>query len=920
MNLIDKVGKEIIVLDGGMGSILQDLGLASGEIPETWNILKPEKLINIHKSYIEAGSRIILSNTFGANSLKFANTDFELEDIVKSAIENAKEAIMQAKAEQNIEEDVYVALDLGPTGKLLKPMGDLDFEDCVDLYKEVIRYGIEEGIDLIYIETMSDTYELKACVVAAKEMREEFALDGKLPIFATVTFDEKGKLLTGGDVASVVALLEGLRVDAIGMNCGLGPVQMMPIIKEFLSLSSTPVIVKPNAGLPKQQGEKVYYDITSDEFAKEVALMIEMGVSVVGGCCGTTPEYIEKLVTIIGDEKSIFCSHKNEYLQIDKYAFIEEKRSEDYGNNAIDVNDIDNNKLYKKIDEDKIILGSDKNITLVSSYGKAVKIGDHPIFVGERINPTGKKKFKEALLNKNMEYILQEALRQEEAGADVLDVNVGMPGIDEGQTMKEVVTEIQSVTNLPLQIDTMDEKALSLGLRYYNGKPMVNSVNGKKEEMDKVFPLVKKYGGVLVVLPIDEDGIPETAEGRVEVARNIIKEASKYGIKKKDIIVDALVMTISTDPQNAKTTLDTVSLLKSELGVHVILGVSNVSFGLPNRGLINSKFLEMAMARGLDAGIINPMSKEMKEAILSHQIMMGYGGDLVEDILALGDLQGDTKENEQLLQQLASLNSQYISNMNTLLSGHNIANVDSVSLANKGDIQKSTSSDRGASTEDVSDIKASDTKKRTPLEDKIIKGLKDGAVADAKEALKNIEPMDIIEEQIMPALDYVGENYEAGKIYLPGLLMSAEAAKGAFAIISDEMEKNSVVSEKKDKVVIATVEGDIHDIGKNIVKVLLANYGFEVIDLGKDVKPELIIETVAKTGAKLVGLSALMTTTLPAMKKTVELVKENFTDVKTMIGGAVVTDDYRKEIGADFYGKDAMESVRIAQGVMKGKK
>ena len=650
---------------------------------------------------------------------------------------------------------------------------------------------------MIHIETMSDTYELKAAVLAAKE-------NTKLPVFATVIFDEKGKLLTGGDVASVVTLLEGLRVDAIGMNCGLGPKQMLPLLREMRKYTSLPIIVKPNAGLPKQKDGETYYDVDPDEFAENLAEMVKEGACVIGGCCGTTPEHIAKMI--------------------------------------------------EKCRGMEVLTPEKKSKTLVSSYGKTVEIGEKPVIIGERINPTGKKLMKQALKEHDMDYLLKEAITQQDKGAHILDVNVGLPDIDEREMMQEAVTEIQSVTNLPLQIDTADPVTLESAMRIYNGKPMINSVNGKQESMDQVFPLIKKYGGVVVGLTLDENGIPETAEGRLEIAKKIIDEASKYGIDKKDIVIDVLAMTISSDPDGARTTLDALEMVRKECGVCTVLGVSNISFGLPNRPVINSNFYTMAMQRGLNAGIINPSSEEMMKSYYSYCALMNYDNNC-ENYIA-----------------------QYADKSKTVLT-----------------------------------VKTAD---KISLKYAVEHGLKEEAANAAKILIAEKAALDIINEDLIPALDVVGKGFEQGTIFLPQLLMSAEAAKNAFTVLKENMKNLEAENNDKEKIILATVKGDIHDIGKNIVKVLLENYGYEVIDLGKDVDPEKIVDTVISTGAKLVGLSALMTTTVVSMEETIRLLRESEADCKVMVGGAVLNQEYADMIGADFYGKDAMQSVYYAQKIL----
>lgn len=792
--LRERLGKELLYFDGGMGTLLQERGLQPGELPETWNLLHAEEIREIHRKYIEAGSDIVLTNTFGANALKFHDDAYSLEEIVNAAVGHVKAAAEQAGNGRRI----YTALDIGPTGKLLKPMGDLDFETAYEAYKEVMIYGEKAGADLIHIETMSDTYELKAAVLAAKE-------NTSLPVFATTIFDERGKLLTGADVPSVVALLEGLRVDAFGINCGMGPEQMIPILEQITKYSSLPVIVKPNAGLPKQKNGQTYYDVSPEEFAEVMKKIVETGAVVIGGCCGTTPDHIKAMA--------------------DACRMIPIKPVEK------------------------------KNFTMVSSYGQSVFLGTGSKIIGERINPTGKKRFKQALKEHDLDYILREGITQQDNGAHILDVNVGLPDIDEPALMKEVVQELQSVTSLPLQIDTVDVEAMEGALRIYNGKAMVNSVSGKQESMDKVFPLIQKYGGVVIGLALDENGIPADAEGRVQVAKKIIAEAAKYGIEKKDIVIDALAMTISSEPEGAKITLETLRRLRDEVGVCTVLGVSNISFGLPSRPIVNSIFYTMAMQNGLSVGIINPGSEDMMKAWYAFHALMALDSNCEKYIARYAQQPGTTP------------------------------------------------------------VQAAGGKHTMTLQSAIERGLKEEASSITAELAEQKDALDIINEELIPALNNVGEGFEKGTVFLPQLLMSAESAKSAFAVLKERMDQSGEVQEKKGKVILATVKGDIHDIGKNIVKVLLENYSFDVIDLGKDVPPEKVVETVLEQDVHLVGLSALMTTTVVSMEETIRQLREKAPDCLVMVGGAVLNQEYADMIGADFYGKDAMQSVHYAQKV-----
>lgn len=789
MNIRDFIKNNIVYLDGGMGTLLQKSGLQPGELPEHWNISHPEVIREIHKNYYDSGSNVVNTNTFGANTLKFSID--ELDEIICHAVKNADEARKASSGEQ----EKFIALDVGPTGKLLKPLGDLDFEDAVKIFAETIRLGVKYGVDLITIETMNDSYETKAAVLAAKE-------NSDLPIIVTNAYGENGRLMTGANPAVMAAMLEGMGVDAIGANCSLGPKQLMDVMDELLKYCSVPVAFKPNAGLPKSDGKVTYYDVDADEFAQDIKLSVENGVRIVGGCCGTTPEYIKKVCELTRGMKP------------------------------------------KEIEK--------KTYSVCTSYNKAVFFGEKPILIGERINPTGKKRFKQALLENDIGYILQEAVNQQVKGVHVLDVNVGLPGIDEAQMLTTSVCELQCVTDLPLQIDSSDPVAMESALRRYNGKAMINSVNGKEENMNAIFPLVKKYGGFVVALTLDEKGIPSTVEGRMKIARKILLTAALYGINKKDIIFDPLAMTVSADKMSAVTTLETVKKITEQLGCNTSLGVSNVSFGLPSRELVNAAFFTTAMENGLSAAIMNPYSARMMEAYYSFNVVKGLDDNCM----------------------------------------------DFINFASQQEVQPTVKHESSLT-----------------LKEAIEKGLKEKSSEITTAMLGENAPLDIVNSHVIPALDDVGKRFEEKKLFLPQLLMSAEAAKASFEVIKAAMsaDGNSV---KKGNIIIATVHGDIHDIGKNIVKLLLENYGYNVIDLGKNVPPETVLNAVIENHAPLVGLSALMTTTVPAMEETVKLVKEKAPWCKTVVGGAVLTQDYADKIGADKYAADAMESVRYAETVI----
>lgn len=793
MRFKERLGKEILFFDGAMGTMLQERGLKTGEIPELWNMTHEEVILDVHKQYLEAGCDMVKANTFGINPFKMEGTGYTCEELTKKGIELVKRAIAETGKE------AYTALDIGSLGKLLEPLGELPFEEAYEAFKPVCIAGEQAGADLVLIETMNDTYEIKAAVLAAKE-------NTSLPVVVTMVFDEGGKLLTGADMEAAVAMLEGLRVDAIGLNCGFGPDVMKEFLPKLREVCSLPIVVNPNAGLPVVVDGKTCFHVGPEEFAKIMTEIAEEGISVMGGCCGTTPAHIKALVESCKGKKPLAIT--------------------------------------------------DKERSVVSSYTHAVVLDERPKIIGERINPTGKSRLKQALRENDLEYIYKEALAQQDMGAHILDVNVGLPEIDEVAMMKSVLTGLQGITDLPLQIDTSDMEAMEQGMRLYNGKPLINSVNGKQESMDAVFPLVAKYGGMVVCLTLDENGIPESAEGRIEIAKRIIAQAARYGIGKKDLLMDTLCMTISTGQENAKITLDALDYVRNTLGVHTTLGVSNVSFGLPQRELVNTAFYTIALSRGLSAGIINPNSEKMMGAYHSYCALNG----------------SDTQCTDYI-----NLYSQ------------------------QADAPKKTTD-----------------KKEVTLYDAVVRGLIDSAYQAAKKELETREPLAVIDEDLIPALDKVGQGFEKKTVFLPQLLMSADAAKAGFDAIKEYLKAKGDTSASKGTIVIATVKGDIHDIGKNIVKVLLENYGFNVIDLGKDVPPETVVETAKEHNVKLVGLSALMTTTVVNMEATIKLLKEEMPECKVMVGGAVLTQTYADMIGADFYSRDAMGSVRYANELFAG--
>ena len=784
-------------LDGAMGTQLQAKGLQPGEVPELWNLTRPDDVRAVHEAYFTAGADAVYANTFGANRAKY-HGDAPLEEVIAAGINIARTAAASAGGRR------FVALDVGPTGRLLKPAGDFEFDAAYEVFAEQVRIGAAAGADLIAIETMGDTYELKAAILAAKE-------NASLPILATVALGDDGKLLTGANVECVAALLEGLRVDAIGFNCGFGPDRMLPFLKRLAAATALPIAVKPNAGMPKVVNGLTVFTVGPNEFAKDVAALVQAGAAIVGGCCGTTPAHIAAL-------RKIKQSH---------------------------------NQTIKQ------------SITLITSGSRAVEIPlDDSIIIGERINPTGKKKLKAALTEGDVAYVLREAVAQAEAGAHALDVNVGVPGLDEPTILDATVQAVQSVTDLPLQIDTSDPKALERALRHYNGKALVNSVNGKDESMDAVLPLVAKYGGVVVALTLDEAGIPPTADGRLDIARRIIRRGAEYGLKPSEFIVDVLCLAVSAEPESANVILDALRRVRTELGCRTCLGVSNISFGLPARPLLNATFYTMALASGLSAGIVNPLAADMMAAYRAFRALTGRDRTCGDWIAAFKDY---SPSSSNMPPQAAS---------------------------------------RPPSAPTIG---------LSPLASSIRHGLKADAAAAAKAALAaGADPLGMIDGEIVPALESVGKGFESGTVFLPQLLMAAEAAGTAFNAVRSALPSRDGAS-VKGPIIVATVKGDIHDIGKNICRALLENYGFKVIDLGRDVPPEAVVEAARREKARLVGLSALMTTTVGFMEQTVRMIHDELPGCKVTVGGAVLTADYAEQIGADFYSKDAMGFVRLAE-------
>ena len=787
-SFLEALGTRPVFIDGAMGTLLQSRGLGPGELPESWNVTHPEVLLDIHRAYCAAGADILLSNTFGANRYKLEGWAARSAELITAGVRLAKEAA---------ESRAWVALDIGSTGKLLKPYGDLDFEDAYTAYAEQIEAGTAAGADLIVIETMSDIYETKAALLAAKE-------HSTLPVLVSLTFDESGKLLTGADIPAAAAVVEGLGADVIGLNCGLGPKQMLALLPQLRGACSLPIAVSTNAGLPVVVDGQTCYLVKPEEFAADCRALLEAGAAIVGGCCGTTPEHIAAMArTCRGCTVAPPPAHRR---------------------------------------------------TLAASYTHTAELGHAPLIIGERLNPTGKKTLKEALRRSDMDYLCREALAQADAGAQILDLYVGLPEIDEPDILCRAVQAVQAVCDLPLQLDTSDPAALERALRIYNGRPLINSVNGGKESMAAVFPLARKYGAAVVALTLDEDGIPPTAAGRIAIAEKILATARTYGLSEQDLIVDALAMTVSTGPDNAAVALETLDYVRHRLGIQTVLGVSNISFGLPRREKITAAFFTLAMGRGLSAGIVNPGEAAIMDAYRSYCALMGF-----DDHCA------------------------------AYVAHYSAAAEDAALPSTRAGAERS-------------------------LRQAVLKGLAHEAEEETKALLAaGGVPLSIIDDELIPALDKVGAGFEAKTVFLPQLLMSADAAKASFDVLKAHLSASGTAQETKGRLILATVKGDVHDIGKNIVKTLLENYGFDVLDLGKDVAPETIVETAQRESIDFVGLSALMTTTVPYMEETIHLLRQERPGCRVAVGGAVLTASYARQIGADFYGRDAMSTVRYAE-------
>ena len=791
--LRERLKSELLFFEGGMGTQLQAAGLPAGELPERWNLTHPEAVQRVHEAYLSAGCQLVKSNTFGANRPKLAEAGLSVEEVIPAALRIARAAQTATGAE------AYIGLDIGPCGRLLAPFGDFPFEEAVALFAEMVEAG-KELADFVLIETMSDLYEAKAAVLAAKEHCD-------LPIVVTLTFDGSGKLLTGADPMTAALALQDLGIDAIGFNCGLGPKQMLELLPAMHAVCSLPLVVCPNAGLPQTVDGKTVYNVTPSEFAADAAELIAAGAAVVGGCCGSTPAHLAETVATCCGLSRRAISH---------------------------------------------------NIpTAVTSYAQTAVFGERPLLIGERLNPTGKARLKQALREGDTAYVLNMAVEQTEAGADILDVNVGLPELDEPQVMADTVSALQATVAVPLQIDTTNATALERALRLYNGKALVNSVNGKAESLETVLPLVKQYGAAVVGLTLDENGIPETVEGRLAIADKIAAACDRYGIPRRNLIIDPLCLSVSTGKQNAVLTLETVEQVRKR-GLHTVLGVSNVSFGLPMRETVNASFFTQAMRKGLSAGIVNPLSVAMMDAYVTYLALDGQDDNC-----------------EAYIQRMA---------------------------------------DRAATAVTVASKASATVQSGTPLHRAIVKGLVEESRTLAEEALRATAPLTLINETLIPALDEVGKGFESGRVFLPQLLTAANAAGAAFDAVKAVMQQGEAQA-VKGKIVIATVQGDIHDIGKNIVRTLLENYGYEVLDLGRDVPPETVVQTAVEHGVSLVGLSALMTTTVPAMEQTVRQLRAACPTCKVMVGGAVLTQEYADRIGADFYAPDALAAVRVAERV-----
>lgn len=803
MSLKQKIEKEYLIIDGAMGTYLQKSGLKLGELPELLNFTREDLIEEIHLKYLEAGANIITTNTFGANRTKMKDSGKTVSEVINQAVNIANKAIdhyhskhHSYRESRQSENHKYVALDIGPIGQLLEPMGTLSFDEAYEIYSEQVVAGVNAGCDLFIIETQTDLLELKCAVLACKEHSD-------LPIIATMSFEQTGRTFTGTDVESMVTLLEALEVDALGFNCSFGPTEMLPLIGRALSLTNKPIVVQPNAGLPKQVNEITVYDTNANLYAGVMKDIVQKGVTIIGGCCGTDDTYIATLTDIVASAPE-----------------VKER--------------------------------TNKRQTKISSFAKTVTLDEIPVVIGERLNPTGKKRLKEALRNGETDYILREAISQVEQGASILDLNIGLPELNEAQLMPELIKEIQSILDIPIQIDSSSVACIEAAARRYNGKPLINSVNGKEESLKAILPIVKRYGACVLGLTLDDDGIPSKAEDRFAIAEKIVNRAEAIGIPRENILIDCLALTASAQQEDVLETLKAIKLVKSKLGVKTVLGVSNVSFGLPKRELINKTFLTMALYSGLDAPILNPGNEEMMAAIDAYNVLVN-----------------NDKRSEIYIEKHSNTDT-----------------------ANTG-APKAKSS-------------------QLDLKQVILNGLKDLAVQNTEDLLKTLKPMEIVDQIIIPTLNEVGQDFEKGKIFLPQLIQSAETVQQAFERLKLELKSEDGPSLSKGKIVLATVQHDVHDIGKNIVKVILQNYGYDVVDLGKDVPPEVVLKACIDHDVKFVGLSALMTSTVESMARTIKVLKAHDQAIKICVGGAVLNPEYAKMIHADYYAKDARETAWIA--------
>ena len=839
--MMTSADKRIIYLDGAMGTMLQRSGLKMGEKPEVFGMQHPEVVRDIHLRYINAGSDVIYANTFGVNSHKYEGSGYDVSEVITANIKTAKAAADSVSGMKKIR----VALDVGPIGELMEPLGTLSFDDAYDCFRQIVTAGEKAGADLVIFETMTDLAEVRAAVLAAKE-------NSSLPVWVTMTFEKTGRTFAGTDPAAMALTLDALGVDAVGVNCSLGPVDLVPMVRSIRERTALPVIVKPNAGLPDPRTGA--YAMTPQNFARQMAVYPEMGVYIMGGCCGTQPSFIQAL----GEAMSAADLSVIESGNTDSFSGVSDNSTESSLRNG------------------------------VCSAGRVTDLDGFVRVIGERINPTGKKRFQQALREHDMNYIMKCAIDQAEAGADILDINVGLPGADEPSLMTEVVRAVQSVTDLPLQIDSSTPAAIEAGLRAVNGRAIVNSVSADEEKCRQILPIVKKYGACVIGLALKKSGMPKNAQERIENAKMILKMTDEYGIPREDVIIDCLALTVSAQQDQAMETLRAVEYVSRNLKVHCTLGVSNISFGLPMRKMATVSFLTQAMYCGLDLPIVNPNQLEIMDSIASYRALSCQDPSCSAYIARFAD-----RPKEIPVQ-----------------TGVSQASSGTSSSDNPG-----AGSASGASSPNAPESDSDKRQEDSAIQNAVIRGLPDEVRRQTQILIECKSAMDIIEQDLIPALDKVGERYEKQFIFLPQLINAANAASAGFDLIKNRIAKADGVSVSKGTIILATVEGDIHDIGKNIVKVVLENYGYTVIDLGRDVPPDKVLKTAQEHNVKLIGLSALMTTTLPSMEKTIKVLREAGHPCKVVVGGAVVTKEYAAQIGADFYAKDARETVEAARAV-----